>query len=69
LANPEMAGNLNTLIAGEFIARGAWSCMQMGAVPAALAIGEEGKIVGLLFSALALTTFVRLAAVAGGNST
>jgi malic enzyme len=43
--------------------------MQMGAVPAALASGEEGKIVGLLLAALALATFVRPAAVAGGNST
>jgi len=41
----------------------------MSAVSAALAIGEtgaEGKMTGLLFSALALATFARMAAVAGG---
>jgi hypothetical protein len=65
----EMAGNLNTLIATQFIAGAAWGCMLMSAVSAALAIGEggaQGKVVGLVFSALALATFARLAAVAGG---
>jgi hypothetical protein len=41
----------------------------MSAVSAALAIGEtgaEGKVVGLVFSALALATFARMGAVAGG---
>jgi hypothetical protein len=43
--------------------------MMMSAISAALAIGEsgaEGKVVGLVFSALALATFARIAAVAGG---
>jgi hypothetical protein len=43
--------------------------MLMAAVSAALAIGEtgaEGKVTGLVFSALALATFARMAAVAGG---
>jgi hypothetical protein len=65
----EMAGNLNTLIVTQFIAGAAWGCMLMSAVSAALAIGEngaQGKVVGLVFSALALATFARLAAVAGG---
>jgi hypothetical protein len=65
----ELAGNLNTLIATQFIAGAAWGCMLMSAVSAALAIGEagaQGKVVGLVFSALALATFARLAAVAGG---
>jgi MFS family permease len=65
----ETAGNLNTLIAAQFIAGAAWGCMLMSAVSAALAIGEggaEGKVIGLVFSALALATFARLAAVAGG---
>jgi hypothetical protein len=38
----------------------------------ALAIGEtgaEGKVTGLVFSALALATFARMAAVAGGLQT
>ncbi|MEH2475875.1 MFS family permease [Nitrobacteraceae bacterium AZCC 2161] len=65
----EVAGSLNMLIVTQFIAGGAWGCMLMSAVSAALAIGEtgaEGKVVGLVFSALALATFARLAAVAGG---
>src|SRR3984885_7991029 len=65
----EMAGSLNMLIAAQFIAGAAWGCMLMSAVSAALAIGTtgaEGKVVGLVFSALALGTFARMAAVAGG---
>jgi len=65
----ELAGNLDTLIATQFIAGAAWGCMLMSAISAALAIGEtgaEGKVTGLVFSALALATFARMAAVAGG---
>jgi hypothetical protein len=65
----EQAGNLNTLIAAQFVAGAAWGCMLMSAISAALAIGDsgaEGKVVGLVFSALALATFARMAAVAGG---
>jgi MFS family permease len=65
----ELAGDLNTLIAAQFIAGAAWGCMLMSAISAALAIGDsgaEGKVVGLVFSALALATFARMAAVAGG---
>jgi hypothetical protein len=65
----ELAGSLNTLIATQFIAGAAWGCMLMSAISAALAIGDhgaEGKVVGLVFSALALATFARMAAVAGG---
>jgi hypothetical protein len=65
----ELAGNLHILIAAQFLAGAAWGCMLMAAVSAALAIGEtgaEGKVVGLVFSALALATFARMAAVAGG---
>jgi hypothetical protein len=65
----EMAGNLNTLIAAQFVAGAAWGCMLMAAVSAALALGDsgaEGKVLGLVFSALALATFARMSAVAGG---
>jgi Major Facilitator Superfamily len=65
----ELAGNLSVLIAAQFVAGAAWGCMLMSAISAALAIGEtgaEGKVVGLVFSALALATFARMAAVAGG---
>jgi hypothetical protein len=65
----ELAGDLSTLVIAQFAAGAAWGCMLMSAVSAALAIGEtgaEGKMTGLLFSALALATFARMAAVAGG---
>jgi hypothetical protein len=65
----ELAVSLNMMIAAQFIAGAAWGCMMMSAVSAAMAIGEtgaEGKVVGLVFSALALATFARMAAVAGG---
>ncbi|MBH5399510.1 MFS transporter [Bradyrhizobium sp. CNPSo 4010] len=69
IAAAEFAGNLDTLIAAQFLAGAAWGCMLMSAVSAALAIGStgaEGKVTGLIFSALALGTFARMAAVAGG---
>jgi MFS family permease len=65
----EFATSLNVLIAAQFVAGAAWGCMLMSAVSAAMAIGEtgaEGKVIGLVFSALALATFARMAAVAGG---
>jgi MFS family permease len=65
----ETATALNTVIVAEFLAGAAWGCMLMSAVSAALAIGAtgaEGKVTGLVFSALALATFTRMAAVAGG---
>lgn len=65
----ELAVNLNMLIAAQFVAGAAWGCMLMAAVSAALAIGDngtQGRLVGLVFSALALATFARMAAVAGG---
>jgi hypothetical protein len=65
----ETANGLNTLIAAQFVAGAAWGCMLMSAVSAAIAIGgggAEGKVTGLVFSALALATFARMAAVAGG---
>ena len=65
----QVAGGLNTEIVAQFIAGAAWGCMLMSAVSAALAIGHtgaEGRVTGLVFSALALATFARMAAVAGG---
>ena len=56
-------------VAGLFGAVAAWGCMLMSAVSLALTIGHtgaEGKITGLVFSALAFATFARMAAVAGG---
>lgn len=65
----ELAPNLDMLIVAQFVAGAAWGCVMMSAVTAAMAIGEtgaEGKVVGLVFSALALATFARMGAVAGG---
>ncbi|HEX7881316.1 MAG TPA: MFS transporter [Afipia sp.] len=64
----ENATGLNTMIAMQFLAGAAWGCILMSAVAAAIAGsgGAEGKVLGLMFSALALATFARIAAVAGG---
>lgn len=66
----ENATGLNTMIAMQFIAGAAWGCILMSAVAAATAVGggagAEGRILGLMFSALALATFTRIAAVTGG---
>jgi hypothetical protein len=65
----ELAGDLSTLVIAQFVAGSAWGCMLMSAVSAALAIGHtgaEGRVTGLVFSALALATFARMGAVAGG---
>ena len=65
----ELSGDLSTLVIAQFVAGSAWGCMLMSAVSAALAIGHtgaEGRVTGLVFSALALATFARMAAVAGG---
>ncbi|CAN5251864.1 hypothetical protein BH10PSE10_BH10PSE10_00360 [soil metagenome] len=64
----ENAAGLNTMIAMQFIAGAAWGCILMSAVAAAIAVsgGAEGKVLGLMFSAIALATFTRIAAVAGG---
>jgi hypothetical protein len=63
------AGNLTLLVALQFIAGGAWGCVLMSAVAAALAIGHtgrEGRITGALFALLALATMARIALVATG---
>ncbi|MGL4264035.1 MAG: MFS transporter [Afipia sp.] len=64
----ENAAGLNTMIAMQFLAGAAWGCILMSAVAAAIAVsgGAEGKVLGLMFSALALATFARIAAVSGG---
>jgi hypothetical protein len=61
------AGSLNLLVAMQFIAGGAWGCVLMSAVAAALAIGHtgrEGTVTGALFSLLAVSAFARIAIVA-----
>lgn len=63
------AGNLTLLVVLQFIAGGAWGCVLMSAVAAALGIGHtgrEGRITGALFALLALATMARIAIVATG---
>lgn len=60
----EIATTLNLLVVAQFFAGAAWGCMLMSGFTAAFSTGEngnEGKMVGLLFSALAFATFLRMA--------
>jgi len=60
------AGSLDTLIAAQLVAGGAWGCVMMAAFSAALEIGRtgrEGLVLGLLFATLAGATLARIAAV------
>jgi hypothetical protein len=57
------ATGLETLVAAQFVAGGAWGTALMGAFTAALAIGRtgrEGQVMGMLFSVLALAAFARI---------
>jgi hypothetical protein len=59
--------SLALLVVMQFLAGGAWGCVLMSAVAAALAIGKsgrEGAVTGALFSLLAVATFARMALVA-----
>jgi hypothetical protein len=65
----EYSGRLEVAIAAQLIAGAAWGCILMSAFSAAAALGytgAEGKTTGVLFSALALATFVRMATTASG---
>ena len=62
----ELATALNFLVIAQFAAGAAWGCILMSAFTAAFATGEgghEGRMVGLLFSALAFATFLRMALI------
>jgi MFS transporter len=64
-----VAQGLGLVIAAQFAAGAAWGCILMSAFTVAFALGDngaEGRMSGLLFSALALATFARMAAVATG---
>lgn len=64
------AGNLTVLTVAQFVTGGAWGCVMMSAVTAALALGHgegernnhnnEGSITGALFSLLAVAAFARM---------
>jgi MFS family permease len=60
-----LAGNLDLLLAAQFVAGGAWGCMLMACFSAALEFGRtgrEGLALGILFAALAGATLARLVA-------
>jgi hypothetical protein len=63
------AQGLNMLVVAQLAAGGAWGTILMSAFTVAFTVGAnggEGRMSGLLFSALALATFARMAAVATG---
>jgi hypothetical protein len=65
----ELAGNLGFLAVAQLIAGAAWGALLMSAFAAAIALGStgaEGRVLGLLFSTLALATLARFAVVASG---
>ena len=65
----EAAGALNLLIVAQIAAGASWGCILMAAFMAAFNTGEggsQGKMVGVLFSALAFATFLRMGAIAAG---
>jgi hypothetical protein len=66
LYSTSLAGGLGPLVAAQFVAGGAWGCVLMSAVAAALAFGRtgrEGALAGGVFAVLALGAFVRIAMV------
>jgi hypothetical protein len=65
----EFSGTLEVVVAAQLIAGAAWGGILMSAFAAAAALGyagAEGKTTGVLFSALALATFARMATTASG---
>jgi hypothetical protein len=69
IAGMEISGALGWMVVAQLTAGAAWGCILMSAFAAATALGAtgaEGKTTGLLFSALAIATFARMAASASG---
>jgi hypothetical protein len=65
----EYTDSLTVVVAAQLVAGAAWGCIMMSAFAAAAALGytgAEGKTTGILFSALALATFARMATAAAG---
>ncbi len=65
----ESAAALNLLVVAQVAAGASWGCILMSAFCAAFDAAKantEGKMVGILFSALAFATFTRMAAIAAG---
>jgi MFS family permease len=65
----ESSTALGLTVAAQVVVGAAWGCILMSAFAAAAALGatgHEGKTTGLLYSALALATFARVATSASG---
>lgn len=63
------ASSIETLIAAQLVAGGAWGCMLMCGFTAAMAAGRtgrEGLALGLLFAMLAMATLSRIGAALAG---
>jgi hypothetical protein len=65
----ELSGSLGLIVAVQAVAGAAWGCILVSALAAAAlgANGHEGKMTGLLFSALALATLARMVTNAVGG--
>ena len=66
------AQGLEQMVVAQFAAGAAWGAILMSAFTVAFAIGEnggEGRMVGILFSALAIATLARMATIATGFNT
>jgi MFS family permease len=64
-----LAQGLEQMVIAQFVAGAAWGAILMSAFTVAFAIGEnggEGRMSGLLFSALAIATLARMATIATG---
>ena len=67
-----LAQGLEQMVVAQFAAGAAWGAILMSAFTVAFAIGEnggEGRMAGLLFSALAIATLARMATIATGFNT
>jgi len=66
------AQGLEQMVVAQFAAGAAWGAILMSAFTVAFAIGEnggEGRMAGILFSALAIATLARMATIATGFNT
>jgi len=67
-----LAQGLEQMVVAQFAAGAAWGAILMSAFTVAFAIGEnggEGRMAGILFSALAIATLARMATIATGFNT
>ena len=69
IVTADVSNSLGIVVGAQAVAGAAWGCILVSALAAAAALGtggHEGKITGLLFSALALATLARMATKAVG---